>query len=131
MQKTLASEIATTLQAMLNCESRDMKEAYSNHHANLQKICQNLPHGAGIDSTEPEYLHGLDVEKSTFDKLIINCSFHHMNDGGFYDGWTEHKIVVTPTFTGIDVIVTGRDRNDIKEYLAEAYHTILSQPFKV
>ena len=51
---------------------------------------------------------------------MLYTHFHHMNDGGFYDGWTEHSVVVTPSLVyGFDTRITGRDRNDIKNYIGE------------
>jgi hypothetical protein len=44
-----------------------------------------------------------------------------MNEHGMYDGWTRHAITIRPTFDGIDVRIGGRDRNGIKEYLADVY----------
>ena len=50
-----------------------------------------------------------------------------MNEGGFYDGWTTHDIIVTPSLvTTIDVRVTGRNKNDIKDYLAEMFDDVLT-----
>jgi hypothetical protein len=45
-----------------------------------------------------------------------------MNEGGYYDGWTEHQVIITPSLQhGFDVRVTGQDRNEIKDYLAELF----------
>jgi hypothetical protein len=45
-----------------------------------------------------------------------------MDEHGGYDGWTEHSIIVTPDLaSGFDLRVNGRDRRDIKEYLAEIF----------
>jgi hypothetical protein len=49
-----------------------------------------------------------------------------MNDG-FYSGWTDHTVIVRPSFRGINVRISGRDRNGIKEYLAETYDYALTQ----
>jgi hypothetical protein len=49
-----------------------------------------------------------------------------MNDSGYYDGWTEHVVTVTPSFIGgFNIRVSGRNRNDIKGYIAESFHHIL------
>jgi hypothetical protein len=44
-----------------------------------------------------------------------------MNDTGYYDGWTEHTVTVTPSFSGINIRVSGRNRNDIKDYIHETF----------
>jgi hypothetical protein len=51
-----------------------------------------------------------------------------MNDGGFYDGWTEHTITVTPSFIGsMNIKISGRDRNQIKDYLHDVFSTALTE----
>ena len=49
-----------------------------------------------------------------------------MNEYGAYVGWTEHDVIVTPAFDGFNLRVTGRDRNQIKEYIGDVFHTWLS-----
>jgi hypothetical protein len=80
-----------------------------------------MPSGSGWDTGTT-----LDLETSTPDKLVFYGSYHHMNDGGMYDGWTDHSITIRPSLTrGFDLRVTGRDRNDIKDYLAEMFDCAL------
>ena len=49
-------------------------------------IMKRLPHGSGIDSewdvcvTEKHYR--------------FTCSYHCMNDGGYYDGWQDFTVLV-------------------------------------
>lgn len=51
-----------------------------------------------------------------------------MNDAGYYDGWTEHTITVTPAFIGgFELSISGRNRNDIKDYISEVFNQALSQ----
>jgi hypothetical protein len=50
-----------------------------------------------------------------------------MNGDGYYDGWTDHTVIVTPTFSGIDITVTGRDKNDIKNYIGEVFYDCLRE----
>lgn len=63
---------------------------------------------------------------STSKRLVFTTAFHHMDENGGYDGWTEHRVIVTPTFQGFDIRVTGRDRNGIKDYIGETFHHWLS-----
>ena len=79
----------------------------------------SLPSGSGINS-------GTTVEYAGPNKIVLSCGFHHIDEHGFYDGWTYHKIIVKPTFNGhLHVRVTGRDRNLIKEHLADIYREAL------
>jgi len=114
--KSLASTIYDLHLAIENCKCSGNSEWLARHSANLKKLYQRLPSGSGIDN-------GTTVHEisTTPERITLSCSFHHMNDQGSYDGWTEHRIYVTPSFSGLNVRVTGRDRNDIKDYLGEIY----------
>ena len=50
-----------------------------------------------------------------------------MDDAGFYDGWTGHTITITPSFSGINLRISGPNRNDIKDYLYETFDYALSR----
>jgi hypothetical protein len=49
-----------------------------------------------------------------------------MSDG-YYDGWTDHTVKVYPDWSGVRLNITGRNRNDIKDYLYETWDYALSQ----
>ena len=133
MNHSLAHEIASCLQAYKSCRDRSPDQSHlaeweRRHYDRLKTLCQNgLPHGAGIDNTHPEELHGLNVEQSNATRLVIHLEYHHMNDVGYYDGWTDHRVVVSPRFDGLDVRISGRNRNDVKDYLADVYSCALSE----
>lgn len=78
-----------------------------------------LPRGSGIDL-------GTTVVGLHKGAVVFSTSFHHMNEVGFYDGWTEHKITVTPTFDGMDIRISGKDRNGIKDYLHDVFYHALT-----
>lgn len=77
----------------------------------------DAPSGSGIDCGTT-----LCEDECTPTRLVFACSFHHMNDVGMYSGWTEHVVTITPTFEGVHVAVSGRNRNGIKDYLADVYY---------
>jgi hypothetical protein len=91
------------------------------HAATLQRLAKELPSGSGIDC-------GTEVDqRSTADRIVLTLSFHHMNESGMYSGWTSHEIIITPSFIGrFSLRITGRDRNQIKEYLSDVYSHALS-----
>jgi hypothetical protein len=93
----------------------------------LEYLVRNyLPSGSGVDSG-----CAIDLDRQKPGRIVIDCSFHHMNEGGYYDGWTEHQVIVTPCFGHWpDIRVTGRNRNDIKEYLGELFRHALDQPIE-
>lgn len=67
----------------------------------------------------------LNDEESKKDRIVFDFSFHHMDENGYYDGWTEYKLVITPSLTdGFDYKITGRDRNRIKEYLYDVFSDV-------
>lgn len=50
-----------------------------------------------------------------------------MDDNGFYDGWTEHKVTVTASLVfGMKIAISGPNRNDIKDYIHQTFESILS-----
>lgn len=125
--KTLAQAIADALLWRGNLEDPSCNESQKSWRPRvdtlIDKLENELPRGSGIDNGTK-----INREKSTSDKLILEAGYHHMNEAGYYDGWTEHTITVRPTFGGISVRISGPNRNDIKEYLHGVYECALSAP---
>ena len=103
------------------------QEWFARHEDRIESLVrEHVPSGSGFDSGTT-----LDLESSHADKLVFQTRFHHMNDGGYYDGWTEHTIVVTPSFIGgFSLRVSGRNRNDIKEYIGDTFYAALMTEVK-
>lgn len=120
-ERPLFQEIASV------CGARHRVAANGNdfaakHNETLDNIEKDLlPSGSGIDCGTT-----IDRDKSNDDVIVLNTSFHHMNDAGMYDGWTEHVVTIRPAFRGIDITVSGRNRNDIKDYLLEVFDSSLT-----
>ena len=127
MNTKLCAVIASTIGARARCEQTGATEWFNRHSDTLQAIERDyLPHGSGIDNGV-----GIDVYGSNEEKIVLTLGYHHMNDGGYYDGWTEHKAIITPAFTGgLKIRITGRDRNQIKEYLHDVLYTALTQDYE-
>jgi len=90
-------------------------------HERERSLVHALPHGSGIDTD-------LDLSNSTPQRLVIMFGFHHMNDNGMYDGWTNHSVIVTPCLqNGFSLRITGKDRNGIKDYLADLFHSAMGE----
>ena len=111
------------LMAKRNCEksgNNDWYDEWSNH---IDKLMKTAPSGAGMDNGTQ-----LVEEECSEYRLVFTTSFHHMDEYGGYDGWTEHKVIVKPNLAfEIEINITGRDRNQIKEYLHEVYHCWLNE----
>ena len=124
MPKTLIHAIVETLAAHRNCVRSGNREWQAKHAARLAQLADRLPSGSGIDNGTT-----IDVDASTTDRVVLRTSFHHLTDGGMYDGWTEHRIVVRPSFIGgIDLAIGGRDRNGVKDYLYDIFVQTLLEP---
>jgi hypothetical protein len=123
----LIEHLANSIVAMRNCEKNGNTEWHDKHYERILWLVKNaLPSGSGIDSGTK-----IDFDASNGDapeKIVLQCSFHHMDEHGGYDGWTDHTVVARPSFVlGIDLTITGKDRNDIKDYLSEVYYDALMQ----
>ena len=124
MKRTVIQELACAIVARANCDKSGNSEWGPKWLGRIEDIAENLlPSGSGFDNGTT-----VDLDRSSEKRIVLSTSFHHMNDSGMYDGWTDHDIIVTPAFDGFDLRVTGRDKRDIKEYIAETFHHCLSEP---
>lgn len=114
--------IASLKTAIRNCEQSGNTEWHGRHSDRLDKLMDTAPSGSGFDS-------GTTLADDPLpNRLIFETAFHHIADAGYYDGWTEHRVTVSPAFIGgFDVHVSGRDRNGIKDYIAETFQLWLSE----
>lgn len=123
---TLANRFAIALDAMRNCEKHRNEKWLAIWSDRLDSMDSLLPSGGGFDAGSK-----LDRDKSTKERLVFTTSFHHMNEGGFYDGWTEHKVTVSASLIGgLNVAISGRNRNDIKEMIHQSFDYQLRQEFE-
>jgi len=122
----LYKEIAETIQARLIVLKNNNQEWINKHELKLGELQYMLPHGSGIDGD-----NAINLDKSTGEKIIIETAFHHMDENGFYDGWTEHKLIITASLIyGLHIKITGFDKNQIKEYLHELFYRVLTTEYK-
>lgn len=129
MARYLYSELASVVQARLNC-SKDLAfhqsqqtataEWFDKHSERIDQLVRNyMPSGGGFDNGTT-----LDLDLSHADKLVFCTAYHHMVEG-YYEGWTEHTVTVTPSFNHFHLRVSGRNRNDIKDYIADTFSCAL------
>ena len=122
MSNSVAHNISSLLLSIENCQRSGNTEWQHKHRMRIEAIMANYaPSGSGIDC-------GVKLlPQSTPECLIFSADFHHMDESGSYDGWTEHCVKVTASLAfGLNIRVTGRDRNDIKSYLAEIFDDFLN-----
>lgn len=119
----LCERLASAIGARQNCIAAHNLEWRDRHQSRIEALAQHeLPRGSGVDSGCK-----VDLDRSTADRIVITTAFHHMDENGYYDGWTEHTITVKPSFIGrFSLKISGRDRNGIKEYLSDLFYHALS-----
>lgn len=123
--RTLGYELASRVQAVKNCIKSKNTEWDAKHREAIEQLLDALPHGSGIDGE-----WRIEPENCSDSVITLFCSYHHMNDGGYYDGWTDFTVKIRPSFYGIDVKVTGAfppKYRDTREYLQEILHMALSR----
>ena len=110
--------LARTIGARNRCEESNPWKA--KWQAHIEQLLEAFPSGSGFD-------RGTQLcEESTPEKLVFNTAFHHMNEGGFYDGWTEHRVTITPSLEfGYRMRISGRDRNCIKDVIQDYFSQAL------
>ena len=121
--KTVTEAIAVSIGARTRCAKSEARTVWYDRHSKRLRAIQReyLPSGSGFDDGTR-----IDLEKSTDNKLVLFTAFHHMDDNGAYCGWTSHTVIVTPSLTaGFDVRVTGKNKRDIKDYIAETFSQAL------
>jgi len=124
MERPLYKVLASTLIARQNCEKTNNTEWRDKHEERIKQLVKEyMPSGSGFDSgTE------LDINASTPDRLKFYTAVHHMDENGMYSGWTEHVVRVSPSLAfEIDITISGKNQDDIKEYIYECFQIALTQ----
>ena len=119
--------LATICDSRHNCRENDQPgrpwfAKWSDRATTLVK--EYMPSGSGFDNGTK-----IDLDESGGSRLVFTTAFHHMDgETGVYTEWTEHQVIVTPSLSnGFEIRVTGRNKNDIKDYIAEVFHSALYQ----
>lgn len=115
---TVIENLVSFTDALHNSLKNENKEWEHRWRLRITKLLTKLPSGRGFDRTL--------VEDVTDRKVSFVTSFHHMNENGAYDGWTHHKVSAEATLVGLKVVVTGPNRNDIKAYIHDVFHDVLT-----
>ena len=120
----VSQKLALSTDARLTCIKKDNVEWRDKHEDAIEEIVKNrLPSGSGIDSGNK-----FNFEKSTGEKLVIDSSFHAMDENGYYDGWIDYSVTVKPSLMhGIVLGISGSfgKRQDIKDMLYDLYRDAL------
>lgn len=124
--KNAIHHIASSFNAYQTCK-RTGNEWADRHEDTIEQIVKDIfPSGSGFDSGVK-----FNFDTSKDDRLVFDTSFHHLNENGYYDGWTDHQVIVSPSLIfGFDIRVTGKNQNDIKDYIAQTFHISCDQLVK-
>ena len=115
--------IASTCIARSNCLRARNETWEEKHTVKIHKLINKyLPSGSGWDCGT-----NISWDENPNEKLVFYGSFHHMDEHGGYQRWTSHNVIVKPDWQGISLRITGRNHNDIKEYLADLFYLALMQ----
>lgn len=116
-------EIARCISALNGgCTKQEILDYWENK---LAKLNCELPIGSGFDS-------GCNVilDESRTDKIVISADYHHINDHGYYMGWTHHKVIITPSLSyDFDLRITGPNKRFIKDYIVNTFQYILDKEY--
>lgn len=122
-------ELARAASARVNCEASGNTYWEGVWRDKVRWLVETyLPEGAGFDSGTSFDWEKFDLHP---DRLEFRTAFHHMNKDGFYEGWTDHQVVVRADLQfGFQVLVKGKNTNDIKQYIHEVFESVLSDEVK-
>ena len=115
--------LANKIHARENCAKKmeTHRERYDRHSEDIEAAVKRyLPSGGGFDSGTH-----LD-DASNCEKLVFNTSYHHMDENGNSE-WTAHRVTVRSSLLfGFVLKISGPNRNDIKNYLAQVFDAALN-----
>jgi hypothetical protein len=114
--------MASLVMARETCSQTNKAEWQQRHEERLIMLARDhLPSGSGFDRGTM-----IDLDRSDANKLVFVTFFHHMTEHGYYDRWTEHTVTVRPSLAfGFHLSISGRDRNQIKDYIADSFQHAL------
>jgi hypothetical protein len=112
--------IATSLDAMRRAAKDGNHVWEANHTLIANHLADNyLPRGSGFDNGTH-----IALDKCKPGRIVFTASYHHMVEG-MYSGWTDHDVIITPDFDGLNYRITGGNKNRIKKYILEEFDNAL------
>lgn len=119
MTTTFIQALEAAYTARDNCQRAGNKKWKDLWDERMEQLTELLPHGSGFDS-------GTHILTITPTFVVFKTAFHHMDDNGGYDRWTEHYVKAISLLSGFKVIVSGMNYREIKDYIGEVFYHLLS-----
>lgn len=115
-------KLAGKFNAYLNCIKNKNEQWEEKHYNSIISIINSLPHGSGIDGKTV-----FNFDESNLNKLVIDSSYHLMDDVGMYDGWIDFQVIIKPNWLGIDLKIKGKfgERQDLKSIIGDIFYNAL------
>ena len=88
----------------------------------VYNIMKRAPSGSGIDSGT-SFIPG----ECNREQLVFFTEYHHVDENGYYDARTYHRVIATHDLLGLNIRVTGRNKNNIRDYLTKVYRDWLTK----
>ena len=123
-------KLSKSFNGYLNCEALPVERSKfkAKHKDDIVSIIDKyFPSGSGIDNGNK-----FDFS-SKRDKLVINSSFHVMDENGFYCGWIDYTVTVKACLMhGFSIDIKGKfgKRQEIKDILYDLYSYALREIIK-
>lgn len=111
--------------ARQNCIDRANHEWAEKHDDSIRKLIDMLPSGSGLDNGWE-----LDNDRTTGERITLRSAYHFMNDAGYYDGWGNFSLIITPSLAfGVVIKIVGNfgKYQDVKEYLYDILHDAITR----
>ena len=111
------------ISSQLTLDKSEDEERLEQAEEQLEKIEKMLPHGSGFDN-------GTKIVEATRQRIVFETSFHHMDENGYYCGWTEHRVIIKADLLyGYVVQVSGVNKRGIKEYIRDVFYALMVREF--
>ena len=119
-------KIAFTFEAYKNCIQTGNTLWEEKHLDTLKHIAEEyLPHGSGFNNGVE-----IDIETSRKDRVVLRTAFHHMDENGTYERWTDHLVIIVPSLMfDFNLKITGQDYKNIKDYMQEIFGCALLEDY--
>lgn len=100
---------------------RNWKNWIDTYEDGIDYIMQNVfPYGSGIDNGCT-----FNYDKSYNNRIVINSGYHCMNENGYYDGWIDFTVVLTPDLEldySLKIVGKFGKYGHVKDYLYQIFH---------